>query len=248
MSFENTILTPDEREDLELTILASHPPDEQYTNLSHQQETSSLGMWIFLATEVLFFGTLFLGLIIYRHLYSLEFEVASRHLNLLIGSTNTVVLLVSSLMMVLAVHSAAKGQMGRLQTYLVLTAIFGIAFLGLKALEYYIDFRENLVPGVRFVPEEWTMRDGLAPEQIAHVKLFLVFYWVMTGLHAVHMTIGIGAVAAMFIMARRGNFTPAYYAPLDVTGLYWHFVDCVWIFLLPSLYLISSHTLKDLHL
>jgi cytochrome c oxidase subunit 3 len=247
MSPDYTLLTPDEREELDFTVLASHLPDEQYVDLDQQQETSSLGMWVFLATEVLFFGTLFLGLFTYRQAYPHEFEAASHRLNLPIGATNTVVLLVSSLMMALAVRAAAVGRPGRVQLFLALTAVLGVAFLALKGLEYYIDFRENLVPGVRFDPAGWEARDSLRPDQVPHVQLFLVFYWVMTGMHAVHMTIGLGAVAAMFVMARRGNFTPAYYAPLDVTGLYWHFVDTVWIFLLPSLYLMSSHTLADIH-
>lgn len=247
MSPNSSLLTPDEREDLSLTVLASHLPDEQYEDLAQQQETSVLGMWVFLATEALFFGSLFLGLYVYRHAYALEFEKASEHLNLAIGGTNTVVLLVSSLMMVLAVHSAGVGRNGQVQLFLVLTALLGLAFLGFKALEYYLDYKENLIPGWRFDDAEWMARDGLRLDQVQHVKLFLAFYWIMTGLHAVHMIIGIIAVLAMLVMARRGNFTPAYYAPLDVTGLYWHFVDTIWIFLLPSLYLLGTHSLRDLH-
>jgi cytochrome c oxidase subunit 3 len=248
MSPEQTLLTPDERAELELTVLAGRVPDEQYVDAAHQQGSASLGMWIFLATEVLFFGTMFLGLFTYRHYYAMEFEAASRHLNFVIGGANTVVLLVSSVMMVLAVHSASTGHNGRVQVFLALTALLGAMFLGFKAFEYVLDFRDNLVPGACFDDAEWVSRDGLTPGQVPHVKLFLIFYWVMTGLHAVHMTIGIGAVAAMFVMARRGHFSPEYYAPLDVTGLYWHFVDMVWIFLLPSLYLLGTHTLRDVHL
>jgi cytochrome c oxidase subunit 3 len=243
-----SLLSVEEREALQFTVLASHVPDEQYSNAEQQQEASKLGMWVFLGTEVLFFGTMFLGLFTYRHLYPLEFEAASRRLNIVIGGTNTIVLLVSSVTMVLAVHFASLGRIGRVQVCLVLTALLGATFLGLKAFEYYLDFRDNLVPGFRFDDLEWVEREGLTPAQVPHVKLFLAFYWVMTALHAIHMTIGIGAVTAMLIMARRGNFTPEYYAPLDVTGLYWHFVDMVWIVLLPSLYLLGTHTVSDLHL
>jgi cytochrome c oxidase subunit 3 len=248
MNAEQSLLTRDEREALHFTVLASHVPDEQYADAEQQQETAALGMWIFLATEVLFFGTLFLGLFIYRHKYPLEFEAASGRLNVVIGGTNTVVLLVSSVTMVLAVHSASVGRIDRVQMFLILTALLGATFLGLKGLEYYLDFRDNLVPGYRFDDAEWVERDGLQPGQVPQVKLFLIFYWVMTGLHALHMTIGILVVLAMLVMARRGNFSPHYYAPLDVTGLYWHFVDMVWIFLLPSLYLLGTHTLRDLHM
>lgn len=248
MSPNSDLLTPEEREDLELTILARRVPDEQYVNPTHQQETLSLGMWVFLATEVLFFGTLFVGLYTYRHAYPIEFEKASEKLNLLIGGTNTIVLLVSSLMMALAIHSAGAGHNRRVLAFLLLTGILGAGFLALKALEYYIDFQDKLVPGFQFDESEWATNYGFTPSQVGHVKLFLAFYWVMTGLHALHMLIGIGAVAVMFVMAWRGNFSPEYYAPLDVTGLYWHFVDSIWIFLLPTLYLLGTHTLKDIHL
>ncbi len=248
MSPNSSLLTHEEREELDLTILARRVPDEQYVDPSHQQEALSLGMWVFLGTEVLFFGTMFLALYTYRNAYTVEFEKASEKLNIVIGGTNTIVLLVSSLMMALAIHSASSGHNRRLQAFLILTAILGLGFLGLKALEYYIDFRDSLVPGFRFDEAEWATKEGFTPAQIAHVKLFLAFYWIMTGLHAIHMTIGICAVMVMFVMAWQGNFGPEYYGPLDVTGLYWHFVDTVWIFLLPTLYLLGTHTLKDVHL
>ncbi len=249
MNLENAILTPEERAELrELTVLGHQAPAEQYEDLAQQHSAASLGMWVFLATEVLFFGTLFLGLFVYRHAYPVEFEAASGRLSLVIGGTNTIVLLISSLMMVLAIHYARLGDRRRILTFLALTMLLGLTFLALKAVEYSIDFRDNLVPGWRFEESEWINRDGLTPGQAPHVKLFLVFYWVMTGLHALHMIIGIAAVAVMFVWAKQGYFTPDYYYPLDVTGLYWHFVDTVWIFLLPSLYLLSTHTAADIHL
>ena len=100
---------------------------------------------------------------------------------------------------------------------------------------------ENLIPGWRFDADEWVTRDGLRPDQVPHVKLFLFLYWVMTGLHALHVTIGIGVVLVMLVLAWRGRFSADYYAPVDVTALYWHFVDIVWIFLLPTLYLLGTH-------
>jgi cytochrome c oxidase subunit 3 len=248
MSPENSILTPAERDELEVTVLVRRRLEEQFSDLGQQHEVASLGMWVFLATEVMFFGTLFLGVYTYRYLYPEEFERASERLNWAIGGVNTVVLLVSSLTMVLAVHYAREGRQGKVLACLALTAGLGLVFLVLKGLEYYLDYKENLIPGWRFDPAEWVSRDGLAPEQVPRVKLFLLFYWVMTGLHALHMVIGLTAVAVMFFLTRRGLFSPEYYSPIDVTALYWHFVDLVWIFLLPTLYLLGTHAARDLHL
>ena len=243
MSPDHAVLTPEERDELELTALVRHPLEEQFADLEQQHEAAALGMWIFLATEVMFFGVLFLGLGVYRYQYPEAFERASEKLNWIIGGVNTVVLLVSSLCMVLAVHHAKLGQRRPLVLYLGLTAALGTLFLVLKGLEYYLDYRDNLIPGWRFVPEEW-VKQGVRPEQ---VQLFLLFYWIMTGTHALHMTIGIAVVLTMLVLARRGYFSPDYYSPVDVTALYWHFVDTVWIFLLPMLYLLGTHTAADLH-
>jgi cytochrome c oxidase subunit 3 len=231
---------------LEHSVLVRHRLEEQFQDLEQQHETSSLGMWVFLATEVMFFGALFLGLGAYRYLYPEAFEKASVKLNWIIGGLNTIVLLVSSLMMVLAVHAARTGQQRKLFGFLLLTAALGTLFLALKAVEYYTDYRDNLIPGWRFEPDEW-INEGLTAAQVPQVKLFLLFYWIMTGLHALHVTIGIGAVLAIAWLSHRGHFSPAYYSPVDVTGLYWHFVDTVWIFLLPMLYLLGTHTLADFH-
>jgi cytochrome c oxidase subunit 3 len=152
------------------------------------------------------------------------------------------VLLVSSLMMVLAVHYARLGRNRHVLAYLALTALLGMVFVVLQGVESYIDYQENLIPGWKFVPEEGISRDGLKAEQVPHVQLFLVFYWVMTGFHALHMIIGITVILVMLVLTRRGVFSREYYSPIDVTGLYWHFVDIVWIFLLPMLYLLGTHT------
>jgi len=242
MSPETPILTAEERAILDQSVLGHHLLEEQYRDLEQQHEAAALGMWIFLATEVMFFGTLFLGLGVYRYQYADEFEKASARLNWVIGGINTVVLLVSSLFMVLAVHYARRGERKGLLWCLALTALLGLAFLGLKGYEYYTDYRDYLIPGWRFDDADWVAKEQLRPEQVPHVKLFLMFYWIMTGTHGVHVTLGIVAVLAMFVLARRGRFSPAYYSPVDVTALYWHFVDTVWIFLLPMLYLIGGHT------
>lgn len=242
MNSETAVLTTEEATILGHSVLTRHALEQQFRDLEQQHHTASLGMWIFLATEVMFFGTLFLGLGIYHYLYPEAFEKASAKLNWVIGGTNTVVLLVSSLFMVLAVHYARLGKRGQLLTFLALTAVLGLVFLGLKGWEYYTDYRDNLIPGWRFDEGEWTGQAGLGAEQVPHVKLFLLFYWIMTGLHGVHVTIGIAAVLTMFALAWRGTFSPAYYSPVDVTALYWHFVDTVWIFLLPMLYLLGTRT------
>ena len=198
-------------------------------------------MWVFLATEVMFFGTLFLSVAVYRYLYPQAFEKASARLNWMIGGTNTLVLLLSSLTIVLAVHYARHAQRRQIVLFLGLTAFLGVCFLCFKGLEYYLDYRENLIPGWRFDADEWVARDGLRPDQVPQVKLFLFLYWVMTGFHALHVTIGICAVLVILVLAWKGRFSTDYYAPVEVTALYWHFVDIVWIFLLPTLYLLGIH-------
>ncbi|HEY2762031.1 MAG TPA: cytochrome c oxidase subunit 3, partial [Pirellulales bacterium] len=173
-----------------------------------------------------------------------EFEVASVHLNWQIGGANTIVLLISSFTMAVAVQAAKLGRQRALRICLLLTAALGVAFLVLKGCEYYIDYRENLIPGWRFDPHEWTDHEGLSPDQVPHVELFLMFYWIMTPIHALHVTIGIAAVLIIMVLARRSHFSTDYYSPVEALGLYWHFVDIVWIFLLPMLYLLGTHTWK----
>jgi cytochrome c oxidase subunit 3 len=209
-----------------------------FDNLQHQQETTTLGMWVFLATEVLIFGAMFTGYTVYRVQYADSFEAASRHLNLLIGGINTLVLLTSSLTMVLAVRATQLGYTKATVTYLALTAALGTLFLVLKAIEYYVDYRENLVPTLAFDPAKWTA-DDVHPQE---VQLFLIFYYCLTGLHAVHLTIGISVVIVLTVMAQRQCFSKEYYSPVETWGLYWHFVDLIWIFLLPLLYLVGTQT------
>jgi cytochrome c oxidase subunit 3 len=241
MNSDNRLLTAEQRESLEGTIFARHRLEEQYENLEQQHQTASLGMWVFLGTEVMFFGTLLLAVAVYRYLYALEFERASQRLNWVIGGVNTLVLLLSSLTIVLAVHYAALAHRKRVVLFLGATAFLGVCFLCLKGVEYYGDYVENLIPGWRFDPAEWVTREGLRPDQVPHVKLFLFLYWVMTGFHALHVTIGICAVLVILVLAQKGRFSTVYYTPVDVTALYWHFVDIVWIFLLPTLYLLGTH-------
>lgn len=225
------------------SILAHH-----FENLEQQRETEVFGMWLFLATEILIFGGLFTGYTVYRLYYPHDFEAASGKLNILIGSINTIVLLSSSLTMVLSVHATRIGHRRMLLTCLSLTLLLGGAFLGLKAVEYYVDYKENLVPGLAFEPSEWTSMEGPeGPINPSHVQLMLVFYYIMTGLHGVHMLVGMGLLIWLVIRARAGMLTPMRYMAVEVVGLYWHFVDIVWIFLLPLLYLTGTHNLSQMH-
>ena len=243
MSREDSFLTADIRGMFKHTIVSRQPLEEHYRNFEHQSETARLGIWLFLATEVMFFGALFLTAGIYRYQYAEAFEHASARLNWQIGAVNTLVLLVSSFTMVMAVHHSRHGNRRPLVRYLLLTAAFGAVFLVLKGVEYYLDYRENLIPGWRFEPSDWIGGAGLMPEQVPQVKLFLVMYFTMTMIHAIHLTIGIGLMLILAVLAARGRFTSDYNSPIDVAGLYWHFVDVVWIFLLPMLYLMGTHTL-----
>jgi cytochrome c oxidase subunit III len=241
MSRDNeSLLTAADRRALAHTALVREPLEEQFQDLDQQHHAAALGMWVFLATEVMFFGTLFLAVAVYRHLYPVAFACASGQLNWIIGGGNTIVLLVSSLTIVLAVHYISEGRRDRAVLLLTLTALLGGCFLCLKGLEYYLDYRDNLIPGWKFDPADWTTDRGLRPDQVPHVKLFLLLYWIMTALHGLHVLIGIVAVLVMLMLTRRNYFSPVYYSPIDVTALYWHFVDIVWIFLLPTLYLQRS--------
>lgn len=215
-----------------------------FDDIGQQRYAESLGMWAFLATEILFFGALFTAYTVYRLKFNADFEAASARLNILIGALNTVVLLTSSLTMALAVHAAQTDNRRRLVWCLVLTAALGALFMVFKAREYYLDYRENLVPGLAFQEDEWTLESP--PVNPRHVQLFLVFYYFLTVLHAIHLTVGIGLMAVLIVLAARGRFAGGHYGPIEVSGLYWHFIDIVWIFLLPLLYLIGTHTWEQL--
>lgn len=207
----------------------------QFEDMTQQHAVGNLGMWVFLAQEIMFFGGLFAAYIIYRALYLPSFEIGSHLLNVRFGAVNTVVLIGSSLTMALAIHSAQVGKRSAIVTYLILTMILGILFLFLKFnFEWRADYHEHTIPGFGFyVRPEW----GAAGP---HVPMFFCFYFFMTGLHATHMIVGLGILTVLVWQASRGKFTPEYFAPLEVTGLYWHFVDIVWIFLFPLLYLIGG--------
>jgi cytochrome c oxidase subunit III len=211
----------------------SHPGLLHHFDDPEQQfEASQAGMWLFLATEVLFFGGTFISYTVYREAYFDAFAQASNHLDVWLGSINTAVLIGSSLSMVLAVHSARAGQRRHIIFFLVLTMILGALFLGIKFTEYFHKYEEHLIPGLDF-----DFKGG----NPGHAAIFFSFYFTMTGLHALHMIIGLGLLTYLAINAARGRYSPLYYTPVEITGLYWHFVDIVWIFLFPLLYLVGRH-------
>jgi cytochrome c oxidase subunit III len=205
-------------------------PEMQYATLAQQGETAQLGMWVFLATETLFFGALIFNYFIYRNAYPEEFAQAAQDTVLWCGSVNIGLLLTSSLTMVLAIDAAAGGRRRALSNWLLATALLGIAFICIKGYEWYADYQDQVVPAVNFVAK---------PGEGAAAELFWVFYFLATPLHALHLLIGIGLLFYMLSRARRGDLTPGYYAPLEVVGLYWSFVDTVWLFLYPAIYLVG---------
>ena len=212
--------------------LAALAHQHQFDDAAQQYEASALGMWVFLVTEIMFFGGLFTAYVAYRSAYPGAFGAASDHLDLTLGAINTAVLIGSSLTMALAVHSSQVGKRGRLTIFLLLTMLLGSVFLGIKAVEYADKFHHGLVPGPHFT---------FAGPEANHAQLFFSLYFAMTGLHAVHMIIGLGVLAVLVLQARKGRFGTRYHTPIELAGLYWHFVDIVWIFLFPLLYLIERH-------
>jgi len=209
-----------------------------YRDLDQKRETATLGMFVFLLTELMMFGGLFCSYLVYRTLYFPSFLEASRRMDLTIGAVNTAVLICSSLTMVLAVQAAQQGRRKAIVLYLIITLLFGCTFLALKGVEYYHHWYGHEVPGVNF-----EFSSSVPMVDVGKVQLFFALYFIMTGLHALHMLIGIGLVTWITICAWKGRYTPAYHNPVENVGLYWHFVDIVWIYLFPLLYLISRmHT------
>ena len=211
----------------------------QFDTEAQQKNASTLGMWIFLITEIMFFGGMFAVYTIYRSWYPDVYAIASSSLNEIIGALNTGVLLLSSFTMVMAVRAAQLGQQRAIVMFLILTLLFGGIFLGVKAYEWNEKFEEHHIPG-----QAAFHLDGVLPGDQGHAQLFFSIYFAMTGLHALHMVIGVALLLTLIVQARKGRFSASYYTPVDVAGLYWHFVDIIWIFLFPLLYLIDRHLVK----
>jgi cytochrome c oxidase subunit 3 len=231
------------------TVVGLHHEEQHHPELLHhfaepqqQRDAASLGMWIFLGTEIMFFGGLFCAYLIYRHMYFGDFGAASKSIDATLGATNTAVLICSSLTVVLAVWAAQMALRKLLIGSLVITMLLGMVFLGIKAKEYKDKFEEHHVPGASFSFDHVPIPGH--PDQYTnprHAEIFFSLYFIMTGLHALHMIIGLGLFAWLLFMAWKGRFTPEYHTPIEIGGLYWHFVDIVWIYLFPLLYLIDRH-------
>jgi cytochrome c oxidase subunit 3 len=210
---------------------AHHPAlQHHFDTLEQQQEASTLGMWIFLITEVMFFGGLFLAYMLYRVWYPQAWSEGSAELDIVLGGFNTVVLIASSLTMALAVRAAQTGLRKATVNWLLMTMALGLTFLVVKYFEYAEKFEHHHVPGASFVFE--------GPNAGA-VQIYFSLYFLMTGLHASHMVVGFGLLSVIAWMAYKGRFSPRWYTPVEMSGLYWHFVDIVWIFLFPLLYLVD---------
>ncbi len=232
-----------------------------FQTLGQQKESATLGMWIFLVTEVLFFGGLFLAYTINRSAFSAAFGIGSNTLDIKLGAGNTVVLILSSLTMAMAVWSAQVGKKRLVSIFLIATLGLGTAFLGVKAVEYKQKFDHHLIPGrgfdMRYHPAHPMAGDNLEelalekeevdkafavdPDINFHGQLYFSLYFGMTGLHALHMIVGAGLLIWLIKGSFAGCFTPQYNTPVEIVGLYWHFVDIVWIYLFPLLYLIDRH-------
>jgi cytochrome c oxidase subunit 3 len=231
--------------------LRHHFADEE-----QQRNAAALGMWWFLGTEIMFFGGMFCAYLIYRLKYFPEFAAASRSLDLKVGTPNTAVLICSSLTVAQAVRAAQMGKRMLQVKLLLATMFFGLVFLGVKAYEWENKYKEHHIPTFDFNAKD-LMRDnqklfGLDKLQNdpvklrareadiqQHSKIFFSLYFALTGMHAIHRIVGVGIFSVITWMAWKGRFTPEYHTPLEIAGLYWHFVDIVWIYLFPLLYLID---------
>ena len=221
---------------------------------AQQREAGSFGMWLFLLTEIMFFGGMFFAYLLYRNWYYDAFVAASNTLVIGWGALNTVILITSGFCMAVGVWAAEVRNQKMLVLMLWLTTFFGIAFLGVKAIEYTQKFEDHHVPGASFNVKEFVnppinaktgkpTENPLPPDMAQKTQIYFFLYFAMTGMHALHMIIGIGILFWLIARAQRGEFSAGYVAPIENFGLYWHFVDIVWLFLFPLLYLINRHPL-----
>jgi cytochrome c oxidase subunit III len=223
-----------------------HPAlQHHFENMEQQREAGTIGMWVFLVTELMFFGGMFLAYALYRNAFPEAFASASNHLDITLGAVNTGVLIVSSFTMALAVYFTQVGKRRPQILCLVLTLVLGLTFLGIKAVEYHEKYTDRLIPG-RLIPGAPFGPDPhalhlLGDATLRQVEMFYWIYFAMTGMHALHMIIGAGLLTYLIIFSLRGRFDPEYHGPVEIIGLYWHFVDIVWIFLFPLLYLLGRH-------
>jgi len=234
---------PVEHEHVALPQLRHHFETEE-----QQREAATFGMWLFLLTEIMFFGGLFFSYLLYRNWYYDAFVVASNQLSVPLGGINTAVLITSGFFMALGVWAAEVKKKGLLVLFLILTILFGCVFIGIKADEYHEKWEKHHIPGDHFDVAEFVNPHAyglnekpLPPDAANRTQIFFSLYFLMTGLHALHMLIGLGILFWLLWRAHRGDFSAGYVAPIENFALYWHFVDIVWLFLFPLLYLINRH-------
>jgi len=250
---DNTIVATHESHAEEHHHHASLPQHRHHFETEEQQrEAGTFGMWLFLLTEIMFFGGLFFAYLLYRNWYNPAFVAASNQLSIPLGTVNTAVLITSGFFMALAVWAAEVRKKGMLVLMLFLTTVFGLGFLGVKYFEYKEKWEKHHIPGANFDISEFVnpplnpktgkpTEEPLAPDMAQKTQVFFSLYFAMTGMHALHMIIGIGLLFWYTARAQRGDFSSGYVAPIENFALYWHFVDIVWIFLFPLLYLINRH-------
>jgi cytochrome c oxidase subunit 3 len=208
---------------------------------SQQRNAASLGMWLFLAQEVMFFGGLFCAYLVYRYKYFGDFGSASQRLNIYYGAINTAVLLCSSLTVVLSVRAAQLNKRKALTTWLIFTILLGLVFLGIKGVEYHDKWVNHEVPGTSFLYQGTVPGHPDVPVDPRHAEMYFSLYFAMTGMHALHMVVGVFLFSLLAFWAWHGKYSSRYYTPIENAGLYWHFVDIIWIYLFPLLYLIDRH-------
>jgi cytochrome c oxidase subunit III len=227
-------------------VVEEHGPElrHHFVSVEQQRDAASLGMWVFLATELMFFGGMFCAYLIYRYSYYNEFAAGSRSLDIYLGTINTAVLICSSLTVALGVRAAQTGNRKLLIVLLVLTLLFGLGFLGIKGVEWYQKYEEHHVPGTSFDASDLIREYPQIHIDPAHEQIYFSLYFAMTGLHALHMIVGVGIFSYLLFYAWKGLYTPEYHTPIEIGGLYWHFVDIIWIYLFPLLYLIDRKPLR----
>ena len=213
------------------TQTSIHVLKHHFADMEQQKESVVFGMWLFLVTEVMFFGGMFCVYLIYRFNYYNAWVSGSQTMDIRLGALNTAVLLCSSFTMVMAVHSAKLSKRNLQVLFLLATIALGLVFLVVKGVEYHDHWIHGEVPGMNY------FFDGQDPR---HAALFFSLYFAMTGMHALHMVIGVGLLTWLTIRALQGAFNSEYHSPVEMCGLYWHFVDIIWIYLFPLLYLISK--------
>lgn len=253
---DNAIATHPDNTGLHITHAEHHvslPQHRHHFETEEQQrEAGTFGMWLFLLTEIMFFGGLFFAYLLYRNWYYPAFAVASNQLSVPLGAFNTAILITSGFCMAIAVWASEVRRKGLLVVMLCLTTFFGLIFLGVKYDEYHEKWEKHHIPGASFDVSEFVNprahginnEEPLAPDMAQHTQIFFSLYFAMTGMHAVHMIIGVVLLVWLIFRAHWGEFTAGYVAPIENFALYWHFVDIVWLFLFPLLYLINRHPLR----